>query len=310
MALVAAACGGGLWGCEGPPLILAAAGDLQLGPGTRAAQLRALAPLFAGDLRFANLEGPLTSRGAQAGAAADGEILPGADALRFAAPPALAAGLFGRLDVVSLANNHALDQGEAGRADTARALLEQGIQPAWEAHEARLARGGRLVQVLAWDLSGGAGGSGLIERAQAELPAAVSRARREGAVVVSLHWGRTGSLLPEPAQRRLAALLVDAGAAVVLGHGPHSLQGIERRGAGVIAYSLGNLAFQCRCTAEEDAYVLRVGLDDAGRAGPVWVVPIRAGLRGAAPRTSTDPGLRELIEGLSQDLGTTGLRFL
>lgn len=296
----------GLWGCQGPPLILAAAGDLQLGPGTRAAQLRALAPLLSGDLRFANIEGPLTSRGARAGASADGEILPGADALRFAAPPALAAGLFGRLDVVSLANNHALDQGEAGRADTARTLLEQGIQPAWEAHDARLTRGGRLVQVLARDLSG----AGAIERAQAELPAAVARARREGAVVVSLHWGRTGSLLPAPAQRRLAALLVDAGAAVVLGHGPHSLQGIERRGAGVIAYSLGNLAFECRCTAEEDAYVLRVGLDAEGRAGPVWVVPIRAGLRGAAPRASTDPGLRELIEGLSQDLGTTGLRFL
>lgn len=207
--------------------------------------------------------------------------------------------------MVSLANNHALDQGEAGRLDTARALLEQGIQPAWEAHDAHLMRGGRLVQVLARDLSA----AGAIERAQEELPAAVARARREGTVVVSLHWGRTGSLLPEPAQRRLAALLVDAGAAVVLGHGPHSLQGIERRGAGVIAYSLGNLAFQCRCTTEEDAYVLRVGLHADGGAGPVWVAPIRAGLRGEPPRASADPGLRELIEELGQDLGTTGLRF-
>ncbi len=97
--------------------------------------------------------------------------------------------------------------------------------------------------------------------------------------------------------------LIDAGATAVLGHGPHTPQGIERHGRGVIAYSLGNLAFACGCTDERDAYVLRFRIDEAGAAVDVEAVPLRAGLR-EPPRRAEDPGVAQLLQSLSEDLGS------
>src|SRR5262249_14597923 len=122
--------------------------------------------------------------------------------------------------------------------------------------------------------------------------------------IVSLHWGQEGSLLPNRAQRQLAARLVDAGAVAVLGHGPHTVQGIERRGRAVIAYSLGNFALACRCSEVTDAMLLRFTIDaDGVRA--FEPIPIVAGIEGA-PRLSNDPGLRQLIQNLSRDLNRKG----
>jgi poly-gamma-glutamate synthesis protein (capsule biosynthesis protein) len=279
----------GAVGCAARPLVVAAAGDLQLGGRTRSAQLAPLGALLDGDLRFANLEGPLTARGAEAE-----EARPS----RFAAPPTLARAL--PLEVVSLANNHALDQGPAGLEDTVRALAVRQIAAATPARDAVLRRGGRTVVLVARALAPDAD----LDRAD-ELVAAVGRARARGAVLVSLHWGHTGSLLPTPAQRRLAARLVDAGATAVLGHGPHTPQGIERRGRAVIAYSLGNLAFSCRCTDVTDAYVLRFVLQPDGGADQVRALPFSAGLGGAPPARAHDRGLVELLAALSRDLGST-----
>ncbi|MCU1281041.1 MAG: Capsule biosynthesis protein capA, partial [bacterium] len=103
-----------LVGCRrAQPLRVAAAGDLQLGVSLASTPL-ADATLLDGDVRIVNLEGPLTARGAAAGE-------------NFAFDPQRAAWLRGRVDVVALANNHALDQGAAGRDDTLRALDGAGV---------------------------------------------------------------------------------------------------------------------------------------------------------------------------------------
>jgi poly-gamma-glutamate synthesis protein (capsule biosynthesis protein) len=250
-----------------------AGGDLQLGAQSSAAQLAGLR-ILDGDLRIANLEGPITR-------SPEDEL-----GQKFAAPPETAPWLRG-LDAVSLANNHALDQGERGRDDTVRFLGVEGIVGV--VGEARV----KGVTLLARyfppddDLDG------------SELVEAVRRAPKP--VLALLHWGHTGSLLPSPEQRRLAARLVDAGAVAVLGHGPHTVQGVERRGRGVIAYSLGNLAFSCPCTDVRDAYLLRFRIR-GGAAEDVEVIPISAGIKGEAPRKSDDPGLRQLLDELSRDL--------
>ena len=62
-------------------------------------------------------------------------------------------------------------------------------------------------------------------------------------IVVSLHWGIEGNHYPTPFQRHLAHRIIDDGAALILGHHPHILQGIERYRKGVIVYSLGNFCF-------------------------------------------------------------------
>jgi poly-gamma-glutamate capsule biosynthesis protein CapA/YwtB (metallophosphatase superfamily) len=264
-----------LAGCH-PPITVVAGGDLQLGSHTSLAQLQGLM-ILDGDLRLANLEGPITARGGEDEAAQ-----------KFAAAPALAKWLHGRLDAVSLANNHALDQGPGGRADTVRLLAAEGLTPVVdEAQRKGVTLLGRFYPPDD-ELDG------------AELLAAVRRAPRP--VIVLVHWGHTGSLLPSPEQRRLGQKLIDAGATAVLGHGPHSVQGVERRGRGVIAYSLGNLAFSCPCTDASDAYLLRFKIARDFGADAVETIPIRAGIKGEAPKRSDDPGLKQLLDELSRDL--------
>jgi poly-gamma-glutamate synthesis protein (capsule biosynthesis protein) len=70
---------------------------------------------------------------------------------------------------------------------------------------------------------------------------AVLAARYEH-VIVMPHWGRERFTIPSPEQTRWARRLIEAGARAVLGHHPHVLQGIERIGPGLAAYSLGNFA--------------------------------------------------------------------
>jgi hypothetical protein len=72
----------------------------------------------------------------------------------------------------------------------------------------------------------------------------VIKARRDSdIVIVCLHWGDEFVGFPRPEQREMAREILEAGAHLVLGHHPHVLQGIERIGKGVAAYSLGNFVF-------------------------------------------------------------------
>jgi hypothetical protein len=59
-------------------------------------------------------------------------------------------------------------------------------------------------------------------------------------VCVSVHWGKEYHFYPDTEQVSMAHALSEAGATFVIGHHPHVLQGIERYGQSLIAYSLGN----------------------------------------------------------------------
>lgn len=275
------------------PVTVSAAGDLHLGSSSTEAHVAPLSQWLSGDVRFVNLEGPITASGQEVGVAREG---PGP--LRFNAPPQVAKWLQGRVDVVSLANNHARDQGDTGLAETVARLEGQGISAATATTDAVLERHGRRIHLLARDLP-----EHWAPEDAAALEARVREAHASGPVLVSLHWGRAGALLPSREQRALAGRLIDAGATAVLGHGPHTPQGIERHGPGVIAYSLGNLAFACHCTQERDAYVLRFGIDASGAAVNVEALALRAGLR-EPPRRSTEPEIPLLLRSLSEDLGS------
>jgi len=62
-------------------------------------------------------------------------------------------------------------------------------------------------------------------------------------VVISLHWGFCELEYPHPGHVAFGRRLIDHGASIVVGHHPHVIQGIERYGGGLIAYSLGNFIF-------------------------------------------------------------------
>lgn len=91
--------------------------------------------------------------------------------------------------------------------------------------------------------------------------AGIREARRQAdTVLVSLHAHEMKGKKTEEAAtfvETFARACIDAGASVVLGHGPHLVRGIEQRGRGIIFYSLGNFIFETETTALQpyDAYV-------------------------------------------------------
>jgi poly-gamma-glutamate synthesis protein (capsule biosynthesis protein) len=174
-----------------------------------------------------------------------------------AKPAAVAALDAAGFDVVSLANNHALDAGEAGLAETVSALNAAGIAGlvetgVWQDSGVKpcpcppLRGGGPLgvgghtrirYQLLAFDDSG----------VPLDLETAVSRvaaaAKQADLVIVSMHWGGEYQAAPSPRQQSIARSLAGAGADLIIGHGPHVLQRVEWIGETLVAYSLGNFLF-------------------------------------------------------------------
>lgn len=238
-------------------ITVVAVGDIMLG-GTAAPELarfgydypfeRVVGVLRRGDVVFGNLEGPLTKRGAAAG-----------KQYVFHSPPQLVAPALARagFNVLSLANNHSMDYGLEGLRDTVRALTQAGIRHAGAGDNLAAARQpaiidvtGARVAVLAYSLTfpeefwAGPDRPGTAFGHEHQVRADVAAARRNADIVlVSFHWGREGIAEPRDYQITLGRAAIDAGAAAVLGHHPHRLQGVARYRDGVILYSLGNFVF-------------------------------------------------------------------
>jgi poly-gamma-glutamate synthesis protein (capsule biosynthesis protein) len=179
----------------------------------------------------------------------------------FKAPASYAAFLADAgFDVVNLANNHILDFGPDCLLDTIAALEARGIAHigAGRTYEEALApaileRDGVRVGFLGFSSAGNAPpqprkGSVAVARDDPRtIIGSVGQLRREADILaVSLHWGIEGARWPLPEQQTLARSVVDAGAHLVLGHGPHVVQGIESYRGGHIVYSLGNCQIACR----------------------------------------------------------------
>ncbi len=222
-----------------PTFMLAFGGDVMLGRGVAqalngnwGAALNAVQPWLAeADLTFANLESPLTTVP---------QVSDGYD-LR-AAPAAVTALRAAGFDAVSLANNHALDAGEAGLVETIAALDAAGIAGVVNQREGHLVS--RVTphpsiryHLLAFDDS--------TVPLDVEIAARSVAVAATGAdlVIVSVHWGGEYQAAPSPRQQLVAQALARAGADLVIGHGPHVLQRVEWIGKTLIAYSLGNLLF-------------------------------------------------------------------
>jgi poly-gamma-glutamate capsule biosynthesis protein CapA/YwtB (metallophosphatase superfamily) len=244
---------------DAPPLVVAAVGDIMLGstypdarglpPRDGADVLRAVTPLLShADLTFGNLEGPLCDSGTTKKC--------GPNSHAFRVPTR-----FGRhlkaagFDVLSLANNHAGDFGPAGREETRRTLDFLGITHAGGGHQddvGRLTVNGSRIAVVAFATNPISLNLNDIKAASAAVTAA---ARTADIVIVSFHGGGEGAArqhVPYGPEmylgerrgdlRRFAHAVVDAGADLVLGHGPHVVRGMEIYQRRLIAYSLGNFA--------------------------------------------------------------------
>jgi poly-gamma-glutamate synthesis protein (capsule biosynthesis protein) len=191
-------------------------------------------------------------------------------------------------DLLGLANNHALDLGGEGLAESTARLERAGMAAVGAGPDVHAAYqpcvpevAGVRLAVLAFNGVAAARGAmragGWTEaywdpvRATTAVAAAQERA---DAVVVSIHWGYEYEGLVDPAQRDAARALLDAGADLVIGHHPHVVQPFEVRGDRFVAYSLGNFVFDQGQGETGQGLALRAFFDKRGlravQALPVW----------------------------------------
>jgi len=205
------------------------------------------AVLKSADFTAVNLETSVTSRGA-----------PQPKTYHFrTVPTAFTALRDGGVDLVTMANNHVLDYGQVGLADTLAAVkaarfpyvgIGDNAAAAWAPYVTTI-NGMKIAvigvsQVAELASSWVATPSRPGEANAIDLPrtlAAVRAAKRLApTVIVFMHWGTEGQACPDAGQLSLARQLSVAGASIIIGAHAHMLQGSGWLGHTFVAYGMGN----------------------------------------------------------------------
>ncbi|MEO0971978.1 MAG: CapA family protein [Pseudomonadota bacterium] len=238
-------------------LTVAAGGDVMLGTDypkntlddeDAAGYLSEVTPLLRrADIAFANYEGALIDGGEPA-KLCSGRCYFFRSPTRYARLLAEAG-----FDLISLANNHARDFGEDGIASSQQSLEAVGIgHSGLLGTVARLERNEQRVGMIAFAPNPDLNPLLDLDVAEAQVEALAATV---DIVIVSFHGGREGVDALHVAHgmeeyygeergdlRLFARTVIDAGADLVLGHGPHVPRGLELYEDRLIAYSLGNFA--------------------------------------------------------------------
>ena len=222
-----------------------------------------------------------------------------------------------RIDACVLANNHVLDWGRAGLAETLRVLHEAGIRTAGAGADEEQAAapavfefpgGGRLLLFAAADEASGVprrwrathaeSGVRLLDEVSARgaqpLARAIAAQRRSGdTVIVSLHWGGNWGYAIGRDERALAHALVEAGADLVHGHSSHHARGFEVHRGRLILYGCGDFINDYEGIGGHESYrgdlavAYFVRLADGG-LDELTLVPFRSRQLSLRRATSTD----------------------
>jgi hypothetical protein len=191
-------------------------------------------------------------------------------------------------DIMGLANNHSLDGGVGGLAETAVALQRAALTPIGLQDDGPITAHIRLVNnthlaFLAFNAIPTASCSPAphlpcpISWDAASGPAAIRVAQAAAdAVIVSVHWGYEYQTRPDPAQERIAQAMLDAGADLIIGHHPHVVQPIVLDEGRVVAYSVGNFVFDQEGTETGQGVAIRAFFDAEGLRA-AQVLPLRTG---------------------------------
>lgn len=251
------------------------------------------------DMTFGNLEGPVSSRGANRGSI-----------YSFRMNPEVVTALAGAgFDVLSVANNHIGDWGTDAMIDTLSYLSDSGIiavggglnrEEVYSPKYFKINNGDKVFTV--GFIGASEFGKGYTEAKSdtvgiavldangnnSELVTAIKKAKSNAdLVVVSLHFGEEYKLEPNKFQRLTAESFIDAGADIVVGHHPHVLEPVEeyvvkanqesgKPHKGLIAYSMGNFVFDQYFSKETmSSAILEVDFDTGSKTYKWRLVPIK-----------------------------------
>ena len=237
----------------GAPVRITAVGDVVMGaapnlpPDEGRGLFADVRDRISGDVVLANLDQALTDE------ATSTKCVPGSSGCyAFRTPPSYAERLAeAGFTVVNLANNHTRDFGEAGLEDTREALTAAGVDHTGMPGQVTYQRVDDVeVAIIGFSPYGWT-------QSLLDIPAAEALVREAGAqadlVVVTIHAGGEGSDFQHTrpgvetflGENRgdpitFSHAVIDAGADLVVGAGPHVLRGMEWYRGRLIAYSLGN----------------------------------------------------------------------
>ncbi|MFD4603345.1 CapA family protein [Streptomyces sp. NPDC058464] len=235
---------------------IAAVGDIVMGslpddlpPDDGASFFDSVGDLLDGDVVLGNLEGTLTT-----GGSSKCDYIEGPNCFAFRAPPSYGHRLKeAGFTVLNTANNHIDDFGAEGRRDTFAALRSANLPFTGRLGQITVQRV-RGIRVALIGFAPDRGANDLTD-----IPAAQRLTARAAAmadiVIVTMHAGAEGSdrTHVEPGTEyfvgedrgdsyRFSRAVIDAGADLVVGSGPHVMRGMEFYKGRLIAYSLGNFS--------------------------------------------------------------------
>ena len=212
-------------------------------PMSQIASTTALADLF-----IINLESPFTNGG-------NYNVPTGSFSFN-ADPNSLEALLISGVDVVSLANNHTINQGKKGIEDTIKLLTENdiaftgtGLNEAQARQPAIVEKNGLTFGFLGYAYPNDYSVAtekrhGIANMDSKKMIADVAILKTKvDVVIVMIHAGHEYVNRPNQQQITFAKSAIDAGADIIIGHHPHWVQNIEIYNNKPILYSLGNLVF-------------------------------------------------------------------
>lgn len=241
------------------------------------------------DILFGNFETSLTNNPNTAKDTSRGQVF------AFRSPPAYAK-LFSDVgfDVFNIANNHALDFGWVGFRDTVKNLKSQGIETLGHKNQILLLESNNIpIAMIGFAPYQMYNSIHDLETAKALIQQARQKA---DIVIVSMHAGAEGTAALRTQNKteffygenrgnsvQFARNMIDAGADLVLGHGPHVPRAVEVYKGKLIAYSLGNfLGYRTLSTVAETGYsmILEVKLNQKGDLVKGKIIPVRLDKQG------------------------------
>ncbi|MDP2642218.1 MAG: CapA family protein [Candidatus Peregrinibacteria bacterium] len=217
------------------------------------------------DFVFGNFEGPINGKGTSGGTSMIFSF--NEDVVNFLKG-------YG-FNILSIANNHAIDQGWGGRKNTIDTFNNVGL--GWCGHPSEEEEGsvyyGENGERVSKDASSGGFFTDGEKVAFVCLHDAISKLNIDNAValiqdakenadyvIISVHWGIEYSHKPNKTQVNYGHAFIDAGADFVIGHHPHVVQSFEEYNGKIIFYSLGNFVFD-QYWSNDTQEELAIGID-------------------------------------------------
>ncbi|HVP37418.1 MAG TPA: CapA family protein [Terriglobales bacterium] len=263
------------------------------------------------DVTFGNLESPLSTRG-----------MKGDQIYAFRGNPQAVKGLvYAGFKVLNLANNHSYDYGRKAFEETLEILKKNKIQTIGAGKNLAEARrpaifdlGDLRIAFLGYDLSPGAFPAGQDHPGVAKgmhtwIIQDIEKLKESAdLVIVSFHWGIEYRDFPTEYQKSLAHMAIDCGADIIVGHHPHTFQGIEIYKGKLIAYSLGNFIFDQKDLKNNQSIILKVTFNDE-KLMRVEIIPIEMVTFPRSPKIAEGEMAQEILDRLRIDSSIFGTEF-